>query len=389
VDRARVGLQGAVYLLIDDPRSADDVLDAVLAELLIRRVPPAELHRLALRGLVGDDQPTPVPGAGRPAVELVDGPRDAGRPLVLNQLARLPPSERAAVVLRHYTGLNEAEIADLLGRTPTDAGALADRATMKLQAGQVEWCTEKGLNEALRAAIPYDRRGSRGATRDVEHARRIIGHRRRRLGLGIAAALVLLVLIAQLRPPRATDQVTSSLPTPVVTSAPLPEPPCDPSEGDCQRAQIYAWQTTMAEVISSYVDPGDHYFNVFRTPDDTLNPPGFWVSDGGALAVDLLRRGRGGATQVSMQIATSRRYAIACGRTTHRECISMRFMDGNRFTLTETSRVDEGMEVQFSPDGTQVITAIAYNPVRGEPLTIDRGELIELVQDPRLRLPAR
>ena len=67
----------------------------------------------------------------------------------------------------------------------------------------------------------------------------------------------------------------------------------------------------------------------------------------------------------------------------------MRFMDGNRFTLTETSRVDEGMEVQFSPDGTQVITAIAYNPVRGEPLTIDRGQLIELVQDPRLRLPAR
>jgi hypothetical protein len=47
------------------------------------------------------------------------------------------------------------------------------------------------------------------------------------------------------------------------------------------------------------------------------------------------------------------------------------------------------MEVQYSPAGTEVITVIAHNTQRGKVLEIDRGDLIKLVQDPRLHLPKR
>ena len=390
LDRVRPGLQGAAYLLTGDPRNADDILDAVLAELLTRRTSPPDLRHHALRGLVGDQRPGPLPDAGRPTVELVDGPRDAGQPPVVTELARLPPPERAAVILRHYFRLDAAEIADLLGRTPSEASALADRGTSQLQSGQAERSTDDGLADSLVAAIPYDRRTSRGAARDLANARRLQSHRRRRgVGLGVAAGLVLLLLVTQLRPPSAPVEVTGPLPTnPIRTSAPPPEPPCDTSDTTCQVELTNAWQTAVAEVVSGYVDPGDAYFDVHRTADGSLNRPGFWVSEGGALAIDLIRRD-GGSTQVTVQIATSRRDAVRCGTTTHRTCVSRRFMDGNRFTLTETVRVDEGIEVQHSPEGTQVITAIARNTARGTPLAIGTGELMNIVQDPRMRLPVR
>jgi len=385
LDRERPGLQGAAYLLTGDPPSADELLDAVLADLLIRRTPAADLRREALRALVGEQRPTALPGAGGPAVELLDGSRDAGRPRAVAELARLPLADRAAVVLRHYSGLNAAEIANLLGRTPADAAALADRATAELQRGG-----DDGWTAVLSAAIPYDRSTSLGSQRDVANARRLLGHRRRRrVGLGVAAALVLLLLVTQLRTSPAPIELTSPVPTPADTVTQRPEePPCDTSDRNCQGRLLRAWQTTMADVIGSYVDPGDHYFTGYRAAAGTLNRPGFWVSKDGALAIDLVPRDRG-STQVSVQIATGRPYATRCGSTTRMECISMRFMDGNRFTLTETSRVEEGIEVQYSPEGTQVVTAIARNTTRGEPLTIDRGQLVQLVQDPRLRLPVR
>jgi SAM-dependent MidA family methyltransferase len=67
----------------------------------------------------------------------------------------------------------------------------------------------------------------------------------------------------------------------------------------------------------------------------------------------------------------------------------MRFMDGNSFLLTETTSVRQGMEVQYAPAGTEVITVIARNTQRGKVLEIDRGDLIKLVQDARLQLPKR
>jgi SAM-dependent MidA family methyltransferase len=67
----------------------------------------------------------------------------------------------------------------------------------------------------------------------------------------------------------------------------------------------------------------------------------------------------------------------------------MRFLDGNSFLLTETTSVRQGMEIQYSPAGEEVITVIAHNTQRGQLLDIDRGDLIKLVQDARLHLPKR
>jgi hypothetical protein len=62
-------------------------------------------------------------------------------------------------------------------------------------------------------------------------------------------------------------------------------------------------------------------------------------------------------------------------------------MDGNRFILTETTYPYEGLEVQFAPDGREVVTVVARNAAHGRALDISRGDLIGLVQDSRLRLP--
>ena len=43
--------------------------------------------------------------------------------------------------------------------------------------------------------------------------------------------------------------------------------------------------------------------------------------------------------------------------------------------------------VQHRPDGDQVVTVVARNTTKGEVLDVTRADLIELVQDPRLRLP--
>jgi RNA polymerase sigma-70 factor, ECF subfamily len=47
----------------------------------------------------------------------------------------LPPSQRAAIILRHYEGLGYAEIAQILGVTPKAVERLLSRARASLQAG--------------------------------------------------------------------------------------------------------------------------------------------------------------------------------------------------------------------------------------------------------------
>jgi hypothetical protein len=74
---------------------------------------------------------------------------------------------------------------------------------------------------------------------------------------------------------------------------------------------------------------------------------------------------------------------------TGQQCVSQRFLDGNRYQLTETTYATEGLEVQYSPNGTEVVTVVARDTTRGVSLTISRGQLIKLVQDSRLRLPHR
>jgi hypothetical protein len=64
-------------------------------------------------------------------------------------------------------------------------------------------------------------------------------------------------------------------------------------------------------------------------------------------------------------------------------------VDGNFFVLSESTLVQQGIEVQYSPSGKEVITVIARNTQRGQTLNIKRSDLIKLVQDARLHLPER
>jgi hypothetical protein len=64
-------------------------------------------------------------------------------------------------------------------------------------------------------------------------------------------------------------------------------------------------------------------------------------------------------------------------------------MDGNSYTLTETSYAVEGLEVQFTPNWPEVVTVVARDTAKGPSRSVSRGDLIKLVQDPRLRLPHR
>ena len=151
---------------------------------------------------------------------------------------------------------------------------------------------------------------------------------------------------------------------------------------------LIAWRSDMAEIAESHIDPTGRYFSAVGYAYDTRSDtPTIWTRQGGALAFQLFRPD-GGATEVYVQIATAQRYAVRCGATTGHQCLTQRFMDGNRFHLTSTS-VRQGIEVQYNPNGDQVITAIARNTSKGRVLDLSTSDLIDLVQDPRLRLPER
>ncbi len=146
----------------------------------------------------------------------------------------------------------------------------------------------------------------------------------------------------------------------------------------------------MADVISSYLDPNGNYFTASSysySAEDRRS--GFWSGGDGALELELYRS-KGGATQIYLQIATSRQYAIRCGQITKRECQSTRFMDGNRYTLTDPASLARGLEAQHRPAGTYVITIVARNTSKaGRELPVDRADLVSLIGDKRLRLPPR
>jgi hypothetical protein len=78
---------------------------------------------------------------------------------------------------------------------------------------------------------------------------------------------------------------------------------------------------------------------------------------------------------------------VRCGATTNQQCTAVRFMDGNLFRLSDSATVFRGIEVQYNPTGDEVITAIARNTQRGQVLEVSTGDLVKLLQDPRLRLP--
>src|SRR4029453_11272376 len=135
---------------------------------------------------------------------------------------------------------------------------------------------------------------------------------------------------------------------PLPTSVPFRQS-CDPSSATCRAQIMLRWRSEMFEVARSYLDPTGEYFSGFgysyNSRDDT---PSFWTGQGGGLAFEMFRLD-GGATEVYLQVATSRNFAVRCGATTHQKCSQMKFMDGNFFLLSESTVVRKGIEVQYSP----------------------------------------
>ena len=332
--------------------------------------------------MVRADRHHPQPGRIEPAGDSADA-----APIV-GDLRRLPPVERAVIVLERFLELPVTQIAYVVGRPIDEVVAVSQQARATLVASHPVRSSDQALRGELLAAVPADIGLPTDAT--TELGRVVRRHRRRRAAraaLAVVAAVLLVVGVVQLTP-RNTPVASAPLPTasetPSVTIA-----NCDPANAVCRGQRLIAWRSDMAEIAGSYIDPTGRYFSAVSVADDTrAGTQDFWSADGGALAFRMVRP-EGGATEVYLQIATSRATAIRCGKTTGNKCISQRFMDGNRFILTTTTTVKAGMEIQYRPLGNEVITAIAYNVGPGRALKVTSPQLMRLVQDPRLRLPQR
>ena len=387
VERERPLLQACAYLLTGDDGRADRLVQLVLARMYERWDEVQRPRVEALRGLVQTSPHDPqLPWDTRERVQLVDGgfARSVAEPIVVD-LSRLPPDQRAVIVLERYAELPSVQIAEIVGRTVDEVLLLARQARATLASGYPNRADDTQLAEELRDAVPLDRRAAYDGAVDLAHGRQLL--RRRWLGRGLAAAVALVLIVVGV-----VVLARDRTPTPVAAppaAAPVPTPQrrCDLAELTCRGEIMRIWRAEMAVVIQSYLDPKGEYFSGYGYHyDERYNTPGFWSGQGGALALEMFRLEKG-ATVVYLQIATSRRVALRCGATIGEVCQRQKFLSGNFFNLTQTSSVTQGMEVQYRPGGREVITVIARNTTKGQSYDIPRGDLIRLVQDPRLKLP--
>jgi DNA-directed RNA polymerase specialized sigma24 family protein len=387
VERERPLIQATAYLLTGDAVRAERLVQKTFAELY-GRFPRVQHPRLeALRAVAKAARgPIRLPWEARERVELVDGPRPVpvGEPIVAD-LRMLAYDQRVAIVLESYAELAGVQIADVLERPVDDVLLLARKGRVVLAAGHPERASDEELAQELRNAIPYDMRESHGSASDVIHGRQL-NHRRWIQRASAALLMAALIVVAAVwlvpaRPP--VPQAAPSVPISTPSST-----KCDPAtDPTCRSKILFEWRTEMAEVAASHLDPKGEYFSGFRYhDDDRYGTPSFWAGHGGALAFEMFWLDKG-ATKVYLQVATSRRFAVRCGATTNQQCTAVRFMDGNLFRLSDSATVFRGIEVQYNPTGDEVITAIARNTQRGQVLEVSTGDLVKLLQDPRLRLP--
>ena len=392
VERERPLLQACAYLLTADLERADRLVQLVLARMYERWDDVQRPRVEALRSLVQTSPHDPLlPWDTGPRIQLIDGgPSTVRGPEIISDLQRLPPDQRAVIVLERYAELPSVQIAEVCGRTVDEVLVLARQARAALGVNRPDRADDAALAEELREAIPLDRRTAYGAADDLDHGRHLVHRRWLRRSLAAAVAVVLLVVGAVFLVPGRAPAPVAAPPVPTGTPTATPTPisaSCDISDPICRGEILRLWRAEMAVVVGSYLDPEGRYFSGYGYRYDArYDDPGFWTGQGGALAFEMFRMDKG-ATTVYVQIATSRRTAVRCGATVKHSCLRQKFLDGNFFNLTETVNVGQGMEVQHRPTGRQVITVIARNTTKGREFDIERGDLVRLVQDPRLRLP--
>ena len=395
--RTRRTLGGCALLLTGDPGRARRLTETVLARRYRAAGPAEQQAAAALAELV---RPQPgffrPPWAREPGLELVDA-GVARRVPLLEELQRLAPEPRASLVLGQYAGLPAPAVAQALRTDEPTVEQWVQQAYRTLSTGRPERLQPGRLAAELRAVVDgHLDEGPAGADppalADLQHGRQLARGRRLRRGSAlVAAVLVLVVVVSTVLTREAPVPRASSTPEPTTSTTPSPVPhvaaSCDVRNGVCQATVMRAWRTEMSRVAASYVDPDATYFTGYSfsyTP--RYESRSFWAGKGGALGLEMFRL-KGGATEVYLQVASDYRSAVRCGELTGRRCVSQRFMDGNRFTLTSSTSVKQGMEVQYRPDGDQVVTVVARNTTGGQRLDVSRAQLLALVQDPRLRLP--
>lgn len=394
IEEHRPLLQATAHLLSGDPVRAHRLVDVALAQLFERWPQVRDARVEALRSLIrADRRDAHLPWDSSERFDLVDGESKAPVAAIVADLQRLRYDERVVIVLERYAELPTVQIAAVLERSIDEVMVAAKQARTLLVAQQPNRVPDAGLASELRAAVPPELRRAGSTGDDLARGRR--WQRRRRLGrslIGVAAVLLAIVATTIVAPrvaPRPAAGPPAGISTPTSTPSPS-RTPCQANDRLCQGQTLIAWRSAMAEVAESHIDPTGRYFSAVDSDYGTrAGTPTIWTDEGGAMAFRLFRPGDG-ATELYVQIATSRKLALTCGDSTGNPCRSQRFMDGNRFILTSNRDLKTGIEVQYSPFGDQVITAIARNTAtKGKVLPLTSSDLIDLVQDPRLRLPER
>ena len=387
-------IQATAYLLTGDPAETERIVQLVLAQLYGRwhgmPHPQVEAIRAVVRAARA---PVHLPWDDRKRVELIDGPpAGPAAARIVGDLQMLTYDQRVAIVLDHYTGLSSGQIAQILHRPVDEMLLLSGQARAVLATGRPDRVSDEALAQELGEAIPDDLPESHDSTDDLSHGRQL-NQRRWLLRGSVAIVAVLLILVAAgallpmrrpVQPVRSAPQAGSSVPRS------LPSENCNPATTPACRSKIlFKWRSEMAEVASTYVDPSGEYFSGFGYYyNNRYDMPTFWSGQGGALGFEMFRLDKG-ATEVYLQVATNRKFAVRCGATTGQQCLSFRSMNGNSYLMTDSTLRRQGIEVQYSPSGEEVITVIARNTQRGQILEISRGDLIKLVQDQRIQLPQR
>jgi len=154
VDRSPTLLRLA-YLLSADRAGAEDMLQTALIRAYLRwkRIatnPEAYVRRILVTTAV-DERRRPYRRRELVAADVPDLPDAAeesayldSKDALLAALRSLPPRQRAAVVLRHWVGLDPAQVAELLGCSTGTVRSQTARGLDKLRASYAHPNPEEG-----------------------------------------------------------------------------------------------------------------------------------------------------------------------------------------------------------------------------------------------------
>lgn len=146
VSASRGPLMHTAYLLTGSRSAAEDLLQDALVKVYLAwsRIEPGLAWAYTRRVMVNlstdrwrrrryEPVLTDRPEAHTPPVGLADYAAIEARSEIVEQLAKLNPRERVAVVLRYYHDLSEAETANLMGVSVGTVKSTCSRALARLR----------------------------------------------------------------------------------------------------------------------------------------------------------------------------------------------------------------------------------------------------------------